>query len=403
MSSITGSIKTLLGLLLYRIAPIHSDRFVFTSFNGHYSDNTKSISEKLHTIRPGAEIVWLLLPEHDGDAPDDVKHVPYDSLKAYWYRGTACAQIDNCYGFRANFLQSKSKFAKWKYQIFNALSDKSGQPIFATEHGTAFKKCGRDQIGNTMYDCSARNTYIVTGNRFTEDILRYITFDRCTMHSVGWPRNDILFQKRDGTERERMGLPKDKKLLLYAPTFRNDGKDTEGKNIERSGLNQLQSMDFDRLFATLSEAFGGEWAMICRFHYHVAKMVDWKSLEKRYPGRFINGNLHDDMAEYLVCADAMLTDASSCMFDFMNTGRPCFLYFPDMVHYRDRERGLYIDLSELPFPLAEDFETLLEHIHSFDAAAYDTAWRTFGKRLDILDDGHASERFIAYMMEHCKA
>ena len=55
-----SKLKYLIGLFLYKIAPIKKNRFVFTSFNGHYSDNTKAISEKLHELYCDYEIIWLL-------------------------------------------------------------------------------------------------------------------------------------------------------------------------------------------------------------------------------------------------------------------------------------------------------------------------------------------------------
>ena len=393
-----NSIKILLGLILYKITPISKDRFVFTSFNGHYSDNTKSISDKLHELHPEAKIVWLLLPQID-EVPDYIERVRYDSLLSYWERGRAAVQIDNVYGFRANFLFDTSLKTRLRIWLFETLGNKKRQPIIATMHGTAFKKIGRAQIGNNVLGFSCPNTFLIVGDKYTEESLEYITFGQCSMGTLGWPRNDLLFNCDVKKLKKNLEIPDNKKVILFAPTFRNDGNDTDEKNINRSGLDQLNQIDFDCLFEELSRKFDGEWIMVCRFHYHVANEVDWEQLEKKYPGKFLNGNKSDDMAEYLASSDILLTDTSSSMFDYANTGRPCFLFFPDYKNYRDKERGFYYDIETLPFPLATSFEELLNCIRSFKVDEYQIAVKELLKKIGSLDDGHASERFVNYLWE----
>lgn len=393
-----SSLKTLLGLIVYKIAPIKKNCFVFTSFNGHYSDNTRSISEELHEMHPETQIVWLLRPEIE-NVPGYIKRVRYGSLLSYWMRGRATAQIDNVYGFRANFIFDNSFRTKIRIYLFEKLGNKKRQPIIATMHGTAFKKIGRAQIDNKVLGFSCPNTYLIVGDKYTEKSLEYITFGKCTMGTLGWPRNDILFNCDVKTIRKKLGIPFDKKVLLFAPTFRNDGKDTDGKNLNRSGLNQLKEIDFDCLFDELSQKFGGEWMMVCRFHYHVANQVNWIDLENKYPGKFINGNKSDDMAEYLACCDILMTDSSSSMFDFANTKRPCFLYFPDLDNYRNKERGFYYDIETLPFPLASNFRDLIACIRSFDNDEYQTGIHELLNRIGSMDDGKSAERFVNFLWE----
>jgi len=388
-----------MGLLIYKIAPIKKKRYVFTSFNGHYSDNTKYISIKLHETLPDAEIIWLVLPEYAKNVPDYAKAVDINSLKSYWYRGTATAQIDNVYGFRANFKMTEGTDRKLKFMAF--LQNKKKQPVIATMHGTPIKKLGRDQNGNTVFGMICPNTSMIVGDKLSAEVFRRITFETMPVDVIGWPRNDVLFAEDNGI-REELGLPVDKKILLFAPTFRNDGKDTEGKNVHRSGLNQLAEMDFDKLFGAMSAKFGGEWVMVCRFHYHVANMVDWNDLESRYPGKFINGNRDDDMANYLRCADVLLSDSSSCLCDFSLTNKPCFVYFPDYDNYKNKERGFYIDMESSPYPLAVDFDTLVENIDKYDEGEYVKKLNGFLDEIGAPRDAKASERAVDYILKKCK-
>lgn len=397
-----NKLKYLLGLFIYKTTPVKKNKIVFTSFEGHYSDNTKAISEKFHETHPEYEIVWLLKPEYFNDAPEYVKKVDINSLKSFRERGAATAQVDNVYGFRAIFKNTKSPIKAINRKFIVFMTYKRKQPIFATMHGTSVKKIGRDQIGNTVYDFSCKNTFLLLGNKFTADILRHVTFERVPTIAIGAPRNDILFGK-SSVSKSAIGVAEDKKIVLYAPTFRNDGKDVEGKNTNRSGLNQLEELKFDELFSALNKRFGGEWVMICRFHYHISKNIDWEKLNSEYGGKIINGNKLDDMAEYLPLADVLISDYSSCLHDFALTKKPCFIYAPDIVNYGTKERGFYIPLEELPYPLAKNSEELVNNVLDFDSERYDRDVDDFMEKIGSKDDGNASARVVDFIVKKIKS
>lgn len=394
-----GKLRTIIGILIYKYAPIKKNRFVFTSFSGHYSDNTKPISIKLHEMEANAEIIWLVNKEYISLVPEYAKAVDIESFCAYWYRGTASMLIDNVYGYRAIFKYSDGFLANMKFKVNCFFHSKKRQPIIATMHGTAIKKIGRDQIGNIVLDMFCPNTELLIGDEHTAEILKRVTFEKIPIKVTGAPRNDVLFQKKNS---KKIGLMDDKKILLFAPTFRNDGNDVEGKNVYRSGLAQLDEMDFELLFKTLSEKFGGDWVMICRFHYHVEKMVDWAELESKYPGKFVNGNLYDDMADYLSCADILVSDSSSCMCDFALTKKPCFIYFPDMDNYGSKERGFYINLYDTPFAVSKDFVSFIDNIKCFNQKNYDEEVDLFLKKIGSRDDGNAACRVVEYIKNKLK-
>ncbi|MBQ8431573.1 MAG: CDP-glycerol glycerophosphotransferase family protein [Clostridia bacterium] len=393
--------KQILSLTVQKMIPVRKNVFVFTSFHGHYSDSPKYISQKIHELCDDIKIVWLLDDKWMSAPPPYVVCKRNKGLDNLLYRGMAHVIVDNVYGQKEFSQAGKYKFDKMIFSLVSFLKKKHGQYVFTTWHGTPLKRMGRDQIGNTVVDFSCPNTTMVLGNQFTLDIMHKLCFEKVPMKLLGTPRNDLLCSKSVPTNaiKEALDLPVDKKVILYAPTFRNDGKDVEGKNIHRSGLNQLKEMDFEQLFRTLSAKFGGEWVLVCRFHYHVESMVDWESLSKQYHGRIINGNLHDDMAEYLACTDVLITDASSSMFDYMLTHKPCFLYFPDLDHYKDVERGFYCDIATLPFPIATDFKALIDQIDGFREETYTEGVRSLIKNFGYVDDENSSERVAKYILQ----
>lgn len=398
----TPLLSYVLSLIFDKFVKIKRNRVVFTSFNGHFSDSPRQISDALHRLSEETEIVWLVDKRFLPLVPDYAKGVDIKSKQTRKYTKNARAFVDNVYWLECYTRTSDAFGARLTAKVFKALAKHKKQYFFTTWHGTPLKRMGRDQIGNTVYDfVCPKNSYMLLGNQFTLDIMKHLTFDKMNMELIGCPRNDLLFcdDAKKAELKTRLGLPADKKIILYAPTFRSDGKDTEGKNVERSGLNQLNSIDFDKLFSTLGEKFGGDFAFVGRFHYHVESMVDFSALDEKYPGKIINGNLHDDMADYLAVTDVLLTDASSCMFDFALTKRPCFLLFPDLEHYGSSERGFYMNIADLPFPCSIDTEGLISDISGFEQEKYENKIDNMLTSLGFVDDKDSSERVAKYILE----
>ena len=392
------------GLFKQKFTPIKKDVIVFTSFNGHYSDSPKYISQKIHEIDNSLKIVWLVEKKYLSDLPEYVIGVDIkDEKTCKRYLCAAHVLVDNVYAGKETSLSSNGIISKILYKFLTWLKKKKNQLVFTTWHGTPLKKMGRDQIGNCVNDFACPNTTMILGNQFTLDIMQRLTFGKIDMQLIGCPRNDLLFEKAEEADyKNKLGLPADKKVVLFAPTFRNDGKDCDGKNVMRSGINQLNSMDVDKLLSALSEKFGGEWVLVCRFHYHVEKMVEWDNLNKKYNNRIINGNKYDDMAEYLAASDLLITDASSSMFDYMHTEKPCLLYFPDLDNYKNKERGFYVDVEELPFACSVDFDGLVSDIENFDSEKYVAGINLLKDKFGYVDSINSAEEVAKYIVEETK-
>lgn len=393
--------RSVLSDFLVKIIPVQKGLIVCTSFNGHYSDSPKAITDAIFNLYPNQNIVWLVSEKYSVSLPDEVKWARIDSLKGILLRGKAQIIIDNVYGMKSVELRSTGFVRRMCYRIQTLLKIKKNQKTYTFWHGTPLKRMGRDQIGATIFDFSCNNTTMILGSQYNLDIMQRLTFNKINMKLMGTPRNDLLVgisDKKRARIKEKLGLPADKKLILFAPTFRSDGDGLNNKNIERSGLDQLQMMQFDLLFETLSEKFGGEWALVCRFHYLVESLVDWEDLESKYCRQIINGNKHDDMSEYLSCTDILLTDISSSLFDFALTSRPCFLFFPDFEYYNTKERGLYMPLEKLPYAFAQTFDELMQNIKNHDQNEYEQGIKTMKKDLGYFEPGNSAEQIARFIL-----
>lgn len=393
-------IKNVLRRLVYLISlklPIKRC-VLFESFNGQYSDGPKYISVALHELDSSIKIVWLIDKKYEHDIPSYVIPINSNGLSKYLYLGRSKCIVDNMYcekGFFIKYGDAPRKIKKSKKLL------RDDQYLFSTWHGTPIKKMGIDAFDSSILDFYCKNMTIFHGNEHTLKIMDHLTFYKNKMILTGEPRNDILVNSVDGGSglRKKLNLPTDKKIVLFAPTFRTDGGEICGTNVERSGIKQLQELDIEKFLHVLSEKFGGEWVLACRFHQYVSKDERIKSVFRNFSNVVIDANSFEDMAEYLSCVDCLVTDASSSMFDFILTGRPVFIFFPDYLNYRDNERGLYLDYNRLPFDVNITFKELVSSISRFSYEEYKIKCDCLKRSLGYFEDGLAAKRCAEIILD----
>lgn len=369
--------------LFLLFSPTQNNTVLFNSFNGQYSDNPKYISEKLHSINNKIDIIWTVSSKSkENSLPEYINTVTYLSYQYFKYLYRAQVVVDNYAGLRvshacSSFINNYLKTLKRKKQ-YN----------ISTWHGTPLKKMGIDEpeFKNTKINFQTCSDYVLAGNRFTALTLQRIFQNHLPVKLIGTPRNDVFFDSTIDyfAIKRRLDIPLDKKIVLFAPTFRN--------NVELSGLGQMQMFDFDSILNAFSDRFGGDWLFIFRFHDNVLLKIDENIYKNNISKRIISGNKGDDMAEYLLCSDVLITDYSSSMFDFALTKKPCFLFAPDRAFYEKQERGFYIDYDSLPFPKSYSCDQLIESIDLFDNEIYKKGIDKLLNDLGSVEDGQASLR-----------
>lgn len=384
-----------------RFKRIKYDRVVFMSYNGHFSDNPMYVYNEMIKLNPNLDYIWLVRKEYENNLPEGIKYCLIDSKEGKEAYNSAHIIIDNVYGGKETYLSCNSFKSKLKFEINSFLKYKKNQLIYTSWHATCLKKMGRDQIGSKIIDFSCPNATMMMSNKYSLDILDHLNFNKIRMVQLGTPRNSVLFNIDESRVKElktKLGLPLDKKIVMFAPTFRTDDF-IETKNIQRSGINQLNEIDITNLLDTLSEKFGDEFVFLCRFHYHVSEMVDWDLLNEKYGDRVINGNKSDETANYLLCTDVLISDVSGIMFDFANTKRPTFIFFPDMDNYVNKERGVYIPIDELPFPSSVSFDGLINNINNFNNNEYLKRLDEFNHRIGVVDNSNSAKDVAEFILK----
>jgi CDP-glycerol glycerophosphotransferase len=226
--------------------------------------------------------------------------------------------------------------------------------------------------------------YLIAQNAFSSE-----TFRRCfefhgKMLETGYPRNDILYNadaKKINQIKTDLKLPSDKKIILYAPTWRDD------EYYDTASVKFTLKLDLDRL----KREFGDEYIVILRLHYFIADNIDLKGLKD-----FVYDlSKHEDIAELYLISDILITDYSSVFFDYANLKRPILFYTYDIEKYENVLRGFYIDINrEVPGPLLMTNDEVVDAIRNIDKIndEYADRYEEFYNRFCGIEDGNASKR-----------
>ena len=152
--------------------------------------------------------------------------------------------------------------------------------------------------------------------------------------------------------------------------------------------------DYKKLCEALSRRFGGQYTALVRLHPRT-KDVLMNTIQAPYAFDVTD---YPDIQMLMVVSDLGITDYSSWIYDFVLTRRPGFLYATDKSSYVQRT-GFVYPMEATPFPISEDFETLLNNISEFDEAVYEAKVEDFLKDKVCVDDGHAAERVADWLDE----
>ncbi len=356
---------------------------LFRSFHGQYNDNPKYISECIHKLDSNIKLIWAISDEaNKEDIPGYVRQIKYNSLKYYYYIYRSKVVVDNYFGIIYSYANKKSILSRL------IVKDKK-QLNVSTWHGTPLKKIGKNQKEYS----DDKNVFYTSCNLMTANSI-YLkdrlkdAFNINNIKLYGSPRNDILYSNNSQAIKKKLGLPLNKKLVLFAPTFRD--------SLYESGERQLKELNIEKLIKLLNEKFGGEFVFIARVHNEVLKKFDFSVIKNI---DVINGNLHDDMGEYLSVADVLITDYSGSLFDYALTLKPIFLLTLDKKNYEEVERDFYIKLDQLPFSYAVSINEFYSNIKSFDNQKFINNVKEFNKKLGCMDDGKSALRVSKIILD----
>lgn len=366
--SVCGSALLRFAGLFIRTDP---NLILFASYGGRkFDDSPRFVYEYLlkHPVSADHKYVWAFIePEKFPDVPNKIR---IDTPRFYL---TA---------LKAGYWMTNSSISRGM-----DFKKKAAINIQFTHGLTALKRIGSDVLdqkdvfvskGHEKFDL-----VFVEGKREIPILSKVWHLDEEVFHTTGLPRNDDLvdYPPEEVEEiRKRLGIPAGKKVILYAPTFRDYSKGTDGSN----------ALGIPMDFAKWEKALGQEYVLVVTAHYAVARLLD----ELPRNDFVINAFAYPVLNDLLKISDILISDYSSIVFDYSILERPILCYGYDCDAYLAM-RGSYIDIhSFYRDGVIRDEDALLDTIVNMD---YDTHCRFTREQIRdkyLSSYGNAAEKAV---------
>ena len=358
--------------------PIENNKIIFRTFNGGYNCNPKYIAEEIIKQNLPYKLVWVvnnnILNFIDDFPRDKIMLVMKNSPEEIKETLTAKIIIDN--ERRTNY-------------IYRGIYKRPEQIYMQTFHGSlGIKKTGidrNDASKKALKICkidSSQIDYLISNGSYTTNFFKNMFWNYGRILEYGHPRNDIFFKDNEKTKTKiynYFNIPPNKKIIMYAPTLRED-RDFS-----------CYSLNLEQIVNAAEKKFGGEWVAITRLHPLLLNMRH--EFTQFNSNNCIDGTSYSDMQELLSCVDLLITDYSSCIYDYVLSYKPGFIFATDIKKY-DNNRGLYYPLTSTPFPVSTSNDELIKNIKDFNYEKYKYDVSQFLNKKGCIEDGLASERVV---------
>lgn len=256
------------------------------------------------------------------------------------------------------------------------------QVYLNTWHGTPLKQLGRRDIDNSTSIGNVQKNflsadYLLFPNTYTRDIMMSdYMIDRLFKNKAiitDYPRNDALFNRAMSEKLKAEYNPEGKRIIAYMPTWRGLGRNAD---------TTAQIREAEGIIKDIEKGLNEDEVLYVNFHFLIGNQIDFSSYEKvnAFPEEY-------ETYEFLNICDVLITDYSSVMFDFAQTGRGVVMYIYDYEKYKE-EKGFYFDITELPFPKPNTVPELLRVLHE-PLEQYHLDRKFTGR-----DFGHATEKVM---------
>lgn len=305
--------------------------------------------------KTGFSFIWAVEKVNDSVVLENVKFVKYKSLKGIIALITSGVAICNI-GFPP------------------LIPLKKNQIRINTWHGFGPKAASYSSEKIKNFN---RATFMLSPAAFfTENVIRNVFSFSGRVILSGQPRNDVFFNSLENTNlsvRKKLCISKQTKIILYAPTFRSSFN---------SNITQQMLLEMSDIF---KEKYGSNFRLLIRMHPLINSKLSLQS------ECLINVSDYDDMQDLLCCSDVLITDYSSCSWDFSLTKKPVFIFAFDYDCYSKCDRGLLYDLKKLPYPFCTSINELKEAYMRFDKALYLSNLNDFFAKFGSYENGSACD------------
>ena len=235
---------------------------------------------------------------------------------------------------------------------------------------------------------SENTDFLITSSKNIEDYYaEAFQIDKRKIKPLGLPRLDYYFENHDLDKIKKdfckkYGADDNKKIILYAPTFRDEAKYN----------NVFDFLDLKRF----NEVLGEEYILALRLHPKIKNFYedDIASGEK-----YIDCSDYPSEQELMMISDILVTDYSSIMIEFAILDKPILFFVYDLDYYLSNERGFYYDFEKtVPGKLTYSSDELIDAIDNDDFDR-DRMSNFVMTQFDAID-GESSKRVVDYILKY---
>ncbi|MBQ2354163.1 MAG: CDP-glycerol glycerophosphotransferase family protein [Methanobrevibacter sp.] len=205
--------------------------------------------------------------------------------------------------------------------------------------------------------------------------------------ALGLPRMDYYFENHDlsklkGDFCRKYNVSPDRKIILYAPTFRD----------EKRYNNVFDYLDLEKFNEVLSD----DYVLALRLH---PKIRNFYADAISSNGEYIDVSDFESEQELMLISDILITDYSSIMIEYSALEKPTVFFTYDLEDYLANERGFYYDFkSTVPGPIVHTSDELIKTIkdYDFDKSKISEFVKT---QFDEID-GQSSKRIVDFLLNN---
>lgn len=275
------------------------------------------------------------------------------------------------------------------YPMIYPLNIRKGSDLVQVWHAVgAFKTFGYSRLGKpggpSANSLSHRNytKAIVSSHNVARHYAEGFGLREDQVIATGIPRTDMFFDQPFIEEvkariYEEYPIFKQKKVIMFAPTFRGNGA--------KSAYYDFDQLDLDALYEALHE----EYVFVLKLHPFIRRRME---IPEVYADFFLDLTDHREINELLFVSDILITDYSSTCFEFSLLNRPMLFFAYDLEDYISK-RDFYYDFEEfVPGPIVKTSEELIERIKNKDFEMHNV--KAFAEYFFEHQDGKSSARFV---------
>ncbi len=254
----------------------------------------------------------------------------------------------------------------------------------------AFKKVGYSRNHSSNYSLTHKNytDAVVSSEKIRENYAEAFEINIENVHSLGVPRTDTFFDEefKESKEKEileKLGISKEKRVILFAPTFR-------GNNVKKAYYPN-EFINIKELYSKLSE----NDIFIIKSHPFIKNKI---KIEEEFKDKIIDiTDQYREINDLLLITDLLITDYSSVIFEYSFLNKPIIFYVPDYEEYK-KNRDFYYDFSEYMYgKTVYEFEELLNNLQ-YNENDFEKI-KSFKEKFLKDCDGNSTQNVVEYLID----